>query len=336
MRAPPGAEVPLISALQAADPNPESVRALQSIRKAAAELPPIDNTCEGWSLRDFCPRERMTEIDDLGYEPDEIGEWSERKISIVTKYAKAFVGALKDQPFKLHYIDGFTGGGVAIRKVTRDLVITTARRILDIEPPFAGYHLVDFDPDKAAAIKAACQRRPRAVAHCCDANLLLPPILRTIRFEEFKRALCFLDPYKVLLSWDVLKVAGSMGTIDAFINFPTHDIQRNVLRNDPAKIVAQQAADMTQTWGDESWRPVAYAAQRTLFGDWEKKQPIDALLSAYRERLISEAGFKHASEPLAMRNSRGAILYHLFFATQQPLALRIANDILKSESAARP
>jgi three-Cys-motif partner protein len=213
--------------------------------------------------------------------------------------------------------------------------VTTARRILAIEPQFDGYHLIDLDESKAAAMKEACKARPQAVAHCGDANSLLPALFKTIRYDEYKRALCFLDPYKVLLSWNVLQAAGSTRTIEAFINFPTLDIQRNVLRKDPAKIVAAQAADMTLMWGDESWRKVAYAEQPTLFGPIETKQTIDPLLEAFRARLKSVAGFKHVTKALPMRNTAGAIVYHLLFATQQSTALRIATEVLESEAHPR-
>jgi hypothetical protein len=90
-----------------------------------------------------------------GFKLERLGAWSERKIRIVEKYAKAYISVLKGKGLKTYYIDGFTGGGVAVRKDTGDLVITTARRILEIEPPFDGYHLIDFDPAKVAAMKAA-------------------------------------------------------------------------------------------------------------------------------------------------------------------------------------
>lgn len=267
--------------------------------------------------------------DDLGFKPDEIGRWSERKIEIVTKYAAAYATALKNQPFRRFYIDGFTGGGVAVRKDTKDQVVTTARRILAIEPAFDGYHLVDFDVGKSAAMRLACAGREQAVAYCGDANEILPPIFESMRRSESKRALCFLDPYKILLSWRVLESAGRMGTIEGFINFPTHDVQRNVLTKDPSKIPPTGAARMTAMWGDDSWRQVAYAPQATLFGDVEEKQSIDALLVAFAARLKTVASFGHVSKPLAMRNNEGAIVYHLLFVTQHPLALKIANGVLK-------
>jgi three-Cys-motif partner protein len=268
------------------------------------------------------------------YQPDEIGEWSERKIAIVAKYAKAYASVLSGR-FKYFYIDGFTGGPIALRKGTTERVETTARRILQIEPAFSGYYLVDADPAKAAAMREACKMRPQAEAICGDANKLLPGIFERIRYKEFKRALCFLDPYKILLSWDVLMAAGRMDTIEAFIHFPTGDIQRNVLRNEHVKLVPAEVERMTAMWGDDSWKKIAYAEQPTLFGPVMEKQPIDNLLKAFADRLKNVAGFKHVSRPLPMRYRDGVIIYHLLFATHQPLALKIANSVLNSESARR-
>ncbi|MGA7102075.1 MAG: hypothetical protein WB019_17750 [Pseudolabrys sp.] len=66
-----------------------------------------------------------------GYEPDKLGEWSERKIAIVSKYAAAYANILAGQRLKHFYIDGFAGGPIALRKETGEQIDTTARRILD-------------------------------------------------------------------------------------------------------------------------------------------------------------------------------------------------------------
>ena len=272
--------------------------------------------------------------EEYSYEPDEIGEWSEQKIRIVSKYAQAYSTILSQQPFLKHYyIDGFTGGGIALRKVTKEPVETTAKRILAIEPPFVGYHLIDADAAKAAAMQLACGIRSNAIAHCGDANTLLPPIFDTIRYDRYLRALCFLDPYKIMLSWDVLVAAAKTNAIEIFLHFPTGDIQRNVLRHDQASVDPDAVARMNAMWGDDSWRKVAFTEMPNLFGTHLEKQPIDSLLSAFTERLKKVAGFKHVSVPVAMRNKTNAIIYHLIFATPNGTGLRIANGILKAESA---
>jgi three-Cys-motif partner protein len=272
--------------------------------------------------------------DELDFTPDEIGEWSERKIRIVTRHAEAYSVILARQSFLKHfYIDGFCGGGIAVRKGTGDHVLTTARRIMQIAPPFAGYHLIDADPTKAAAMRQACAQVATATAHCGDANKLLIPIFKTIQFDQYRRALCFLDPYKMLLDWNVLVEAARMKTIETFIHFPTGDIQRNVLRHRQDTVDAVDVARMDLMWGDESWRKAAFVNEPDLFGDREVKAPIDSLLSAFCYRLRNVAGFAHVSKPLPMRNKTNAIIYHLIFATPNATGLKIANHILTDESA---
>ena len=39
------------------------------------------------------------------------GPWTREKLNILEKYLNAYTKALKDQPFKLMYIDAFAGNG---------------------------------------------------------------------------------------------------------------------------------------------------------------------------------------------------------------------------------
>ena len=74
--------------------------------------------------------------EELDFTPDEIGEWSERKIRIVTRHAEAYSSSWRGRSYLQHfYIDGFCGGGIAVRKGSGDHVLTTARRILQSSRP---------------------------------------------------------------------------------------------------------------------------------------------------------------------------------------------------------
>jgi three-Cys-motif partner protein len=183
-------------------------------------------------------------------------------------------------------------------------------------------------------MKLACARRPQATAYCGDANKLLPDIFDKIRWTDYQRALCFLDPYNILLSWDVVKAAAANRALEAFIHFPTGDVQRNVLRRNQGAVSVAEADRMTQMWGDESWRTAGYYEQRNLFGSEQVKEDIDVVIKAFSDRLKT-AGFTHVSKVLPMRNSSNVILYHLIFATHNATAIKVATDILKRESARR-
>lgn len=274
----------------------------------------------------------MEDVDVEDFEPDEIGDWTERKIRIVTKYAKPYSQIISNNNLHAYYIDGFSGGGVHIRKDTGERILSTARRILGIEPKFERYFFVDFDPQKAHAMRRVCDGRGDVEVICADANdVLLTTVFPKVRYDEYKRALCFLDPYKMLLDWKVLCAAAKSKSIEVFIHFPTQDVNRNALRHERSKVRDDDRARMTRMWGDDSWETVAYSKQQGLFEPMEKRAPLKNVIEEFRSRLKKVAGFKHVSKALPMFNRKNGIVYHLIFATQNANAVRIATDIMEAE-----
>jgi three-Cys-motif partner protein len=273
--------------------------------------------------------------DELGFEPDEIGDWSERKIRIVSDYAKPFAQIMAKRRFKSIYIDGFSGGGIHIKKDTGERVLSTARRILSVTPPFGAYYFVDFDESKVEAMKKACADRENAFVICGDANTVLPEIVfPKVRWDEFERGLCFLDPYRILLSWDVILAAARQKTLELFIHFPTMDVQRNALCLDRSKVRPSDRDRMTKMWGDQTWEKHAFAQTPGLFGPIETKLPIDKLLEAFCNRLREIAKFKFVSKAVPMYTPGNLLVYHLIFASMNGTGLKIATDIF--EAASRP
>jgi three-Cys-motif partner protein len=113
-----------------------------------------------------------------------------------------------------------------------------------------------------------------------------------------------------------------------FLNFPVMDMNRNVLWRNPDKVSAERGARMTAYWGDESWKQAAYTTTQSLFGEPEKESN-ESVAAAFGQRLMITAGFKRVPDPLPMRNSRGAIVYYLFFASQVEVAENIVKDIFR-------
>lgn len=114
------------------------------------------------------------------------------------------------------------------------------------------------------------------------------------------------------------------------LNFPVADMNRNILWRNPEGVDPADIARMNAFWGDESWRQVAYRPQPTLFGEIEQEKTDNATIAeAFRHRLRDAGGFGLVPPPLAMRNSNGAIVYYLFFASQNATAERIIRDIFR-------
>jgi three-Cys-motif partner protein len=261
---------------------------------------------------------------------DEVGDWSELKLEILKKYASAYTRILRSKRLHPIYIDGFAGAGQHVWKRTKQLIPGSPLNALNVEPPFEEFYLVDLMRERIENLKELTAGKKNVHIFNADANtVLLSEVFPKIKYETFRRALCVLDPYKLTLHWEVIKAAAALGTIEIFINFPVMDINRNVLRRRQESASEDDVKRMTLAWGDESWRDAAYRTDTTLFNEPEK-QTNEALAAAFQQRLRTVAGFKYVPDPAPMRNSKGAVVYYLYFAAHQPAADNIVTGILNN------
>ena len=265
---------------------------------------------------------------------DEVGIWSELKLEIVEKYGSAYTGAFANQRgLKKFYVDAFSGAGVHISKRSGEQIDGSPARALKINPPFDGFFFIDMDAQKTAHLRKLCADRGNVHIETGDASkYLTQKLLPTIKYGEFKRALCLFDPYGLHLEWRAMEMAGQSRAIDMFLNFPVMDMNRNAIWRNPTAVPKEGIDRMNSFWGDESWRGAAYAEhpQGNLFGAPDiVKQGNDAIVGAFRKRLREVAGFEFVPEPLPMKNSTNAVVYYLFFASQKPVAQKIIDSIFK-------
>lgn len=261
---------------------------------------------------------------------DEIGYWSEVKLDIVKKYASAYSTIMNKQPFirGYYYIDGFAGAGFHLSKSTQEPVLGSAVNALHITPPFTGYHFIDLDGDKTKLLEELSNGNPNVSIYTGDCNkILLDKIFPAIKYANYKRALCLLDPYGLDLDWEVMYAAGRSKAIEIFLNFPLMDMNRNILWNNPKKVKAKQIERMNAFWGNDSWRKISYKTQKGLFENYETKTSHAPLIKAFCERLKNDAGFAYVPEPVPMRNTKGTIVYYLFFASPNLTGHEIVGDI---------
>jgi three-Cys-motif partner protein len=263
---------------------------------------------------------------------DEVGYWTEIKLEILREYAQAYAAILHKQSAIKHvaYIDGFAGAGTHVSRSTGRRIEGSPRVALSIEPPFSHCHFVDLDGKRASRLRELAAGRQHVTVYEGDCNdVLVRDVFPQCRYEDYRRALCLLDPYKLNPKWHVVQAAGRMRSIEIFLNFMIMDANMNVLRTDPDCVSARQAQRMNEYWGDSSWRQVAYRREKGLFGDIETKVTNEAVAEAYRTRLREVAGFKYVPEPLPMVNSTGAVIYYLFFASHNRTGDKIARAVFR-------
>jgi three-Cys-motif partner protein len=261
---------------------------------------------------------------------DVVGNWTEMKLQILQDYAKEYAKILKSQPYIKHvaYIDGFAGAGAHISKESGEVIKGSPARALAIEPRFAHYHFVEMREDRVERLRKMGEDKSVTVYQGDCNEVLLKDVFPQCRFEDYRRALCLLDPYKLNPNWEVVQTAGKMKSIEIFLNFMIMDANMNALKNNPDAVTPDQAQRMTAFWGDDSWRQAAYRTERGLFGPMEEKEAgNEAVVEAYCKRLKDVAGFKFVPKPLPMCNTRGAVVYYLLFASQNSTGNKIAEHI---------
>jgi three-Cys-motif partner protein len=135
-------------------------------------------------------------------EYSEIGLWSQAKLDIIAKYAKAYSTILAKKEIFTHvYVDAFAGPGLHRAKLTGHLVAGSPLNALEVQPPFAEYHFIDLDNKKVRALEEIAADHPDVQLYHGDANeKLVENIFPNLTYESFRRALCLLDPYGLHLN----------------------------------------------------------------------------------------------------------------------------------------
>jgi|WetSurMetagenome_2_1015567.scaffolds.fasta_scaffold246422_1 three-Cys-motif partner protein len=261
---------------------------------------------------------------------DKIGPWSEIKLEIIKEYATAYSIIMSKQPgLDYIYIDGFAGTGVHRSKTSGEYVLGSPQIALNIKPPFKEYFFIDINKLKIKSLDKISNGRKDIHILQGDCNkALLSEVFPKVKYEDYKRALCLLDPYGLHLNWEVIQRAGELRTIEIFFNLMIMDINLNVLLKNTDKVTAKQKFRMNKAWGDNSWEPLVYNNTGNLFGFAEKDCKSNELIAnAFRERLKNVAGFSYVPDPIPMRNSLGRVIYYLYFASPNKTGAKVVKQI---------
>jgi three-Cys-motif partner protein len=274
------------------------------------------------------------------------GPWTQIKLEMLRRYLPAFNTALQNKPiptsrFRRIYIDAFAGTGECEIKAgdsTVETIAGSASLAIETLPSFDEIHLIDLNEKHVADLeRLAAGSNVQAHVHREDANVALQTIVGRIDWKR-SRGVLFLDPYGMGVPWSTLELAASTQALDVWYLFPLSAIYRQAAKNfekiDDAKLAALDAVLGTSTWREIFYQ---YDGQNSLMGDGEHLvRTVDAseIATFVHQRLMTV--FKGwVSEPLFLRNNKGAPLFALFCCISNPsekavkLSRRMAAHILE-------
>ena len=278
------------------------------------------------------------------------GEWTEKKLSSVRQYLVAYATALSKQRFKIAYIDAFAGTGYRTSSAKEnsesllfpemDLFLDGSARIaLQVEPRFDKYIFIEKNPGRYAELETLKSEFPDLakdiILQNTDANSYIKGLCQGPSWK-LHRAVLFLDPFGMQITWDTIEAIAKTQAIDLWLLFPLGVAVNRILTKN-GRINPTWRAKLDALFGATDWYDAFYqeTKQPALFGEEEHLEKVanfDSISQYYVNRLKTVfAGV--AENPLPLYNSRNNPLFMLCFAVGNPkgkdIALRIAQHILK-------
>jgi three-Cys-motif partner protein len=288
------------------------------------------------------------------------GDWTDEKLKCLSSYLTAYGTALKKQDFYRLYIDAFAGNGwITLRKnvaedngqgnlfstedPTTKPIEGSARIALKIDPKFSEYIFIEKDHTRYSELENLKVDFPDLKDKINlikdDANLSIQSICNNYQWmSEKKRAVLFLDPYGMQVSWETIRIIAETKAIDLWYLFPLGMALNRLLRRD-GNIDVPNRRKIDEVLGTSDWYDYFYGLESTrgLFDNPSSKRIKTAnndIISRYfidrLKTVFTDEGV--AENPRFLYNSKNIPLYLLCFASGNPkgapIAVRIAEHIL--------
>ena len=276
------------------------------------------------------------------------GSHTEKKLETVADYLNFYTTALKNQPFKLKYFDGFAGSGntkhitdLPLLKEGKDIEIMegSALRSLQINIPFHEYHFSDLSGGKTKQLALQVADYPHLKERISikrgDIAEQIGEFCRNMK--KFDRAVIFLDPFGGQVNWKILEKIAQTEKADLWYLFPSG---LNVVRQMKmdGTVLADARLNIDELFGTKDWVDefVKHKEEPDLFGTQTttiREINSDAVTRYMIKRMntIFKGGVLQSWLPLGKGNAQW---YSLLFACANPshaansLAIKAAKSIL--------
>ncbi len=288
------------------------------------------------------------------------GQWTERKLAALREYLAQYQLIFHKNPvaktYRTVYVDAFAGTGGRESKQqpddttpffygeeTRAYQQGSVQVVLSLDRKFHRYVFIDSKSAHIQSVRALIDSRFAEIAYRCDtvnedANTWLTQWCSDQDWRK-QRAVVFLDPYGMSVSWRTIEAIARTKAIDLWVLFP-FAIGANRMMPKAGLPETDWGRKLTDVFGTANWVSNFYRKNTStdLFGETSnsvsKTVGPDEILEFFLSRLREV--FPHVVDrPLILYNSNRSPMYALCFAAGNPrggkTALKIAEYLTRTK-----
>ncbi len=261
--------------------------------------------------------------------------WTEAKLNAIERYLQFYTTALKNQNFRLCYLDAFAGSG-SIRIKSNVEIEGSATRALKY--PFDKYYFLEKDTETIKVLEQKISQfseGKNVEFHQSDCNNFLLNIDKVVDWEgQNWRGIVFLDPYALDLDWKCLEKISSTRVFDVWYLFPFMAMNRNLYKS--GKMPKATRRKLNTILGTDEWMREIYSdsPQLSYFDEKQLEKANVEEIKDYLIRRLKQTFPTVSDEAVLLRNERGSPQFLLCFAGSNPskkarmLSLKVADNIL--------
>lgn len=246
-----------------------------------------------------------------GYVARDLSDWAREKLFYIDSYLEIFSVAMRNKWSSLVYADLLAGPGIAVDRQTGEEQPGSALLAIN-RPAFTRLFLNDVDPKITQALRARIGGEPleRVRIETQDCNTVVDAA-RDFLFPMGRYSgslgLAVIDPTAFQMTYEAIGRLTNGLPIDLIIIVMTGFIRR---------FVALPAYEnpLDAFFGTRDWRE--FVTQRR----GGMRITYASMLDLYKEQL-GRIGYNYVNEPwrTQMKNSHGATVYHIVFASKHPI-----------------
>ncbi len=290
------------------------------------------------------------------------GSWTEEKLIAFEKYVKAYLTILnkvkRKYGWKTIYFDGFAGFGERKELIPKqnslfDFFIDVEKkddysvykgsveRILSLPEPFRfdWYYFIETNSKYIEELNKLVENKykslkPKIAIRDDDCNNQLSLLAALLKRDKRFTALVLLDPFGLQVKWESIRKLKNTKS-DIWILLPSGVAINRML---PKNGLIKYRTTLEDFFGIsiEELKKIFYfeSGQKTMFDDRKSmvkiSNAIDKIVEIYIKQL--ETIWKYVTnQPLVLLNSKNVPIFHFLFASNNPIGLKIASDIIRTK-----